>query len=300
MRQFTTVLTLALVTATALAGCGSEVHNTPPVASPTASTPGSSPNPDVDLSREVVAHGMLMQRTSTTPVELCIGPVLDSYPPQCGGPTIAGEFAWNGLSPERSQGITWTQDSVWAVGRFDPGAGTAGTFTLTQPIRRTPPAGMHQPTPERDFPQLCDDPFADGGSTSVRGPEGDTNALMALLPTLDGYAASWVSDGSSLFNVLVTSDAAAAHREIRKVWKGGLCVVQRDVATEADITAAQEALGRQGKDLGLLSDGDSKGSLEVEATLVDAATRARILAIVEPWLTPEQVRITSSIQPLPH
>lgn len=243
---------------------------------------------------------MLMQRSSKAPVEICIGGVLTSYPPQCGGPTIAGAFSWDTLKPERSQGITWTNDSVWAVGGFDPKVGPTGTFTLTRPITTTAPAGMPQPSPaERDFPQLCKDPYAGGGSKSDGGPEADTNPLTALLPTLDGYAASWVSDGSSMFNVLVTGDAAAAHREIRKVWKGGLCVEQRDVPTEAEINAAQEALGKQGKDLGLLSSGGSVGSLEVEATVVDAAIRARILAIVEPWLTPDQVRISSSIQPLP-
>ncbi|MFC7485323.1 hypothetical protein [Knoellia pratensis] len=292
---------LTLVTTAALTACGSDVRKTPPAASPSPSSSASAAPADVDLRHEVVAHGMLMQKKAGGPVELCIGGVLDSYPPQCGGPTIEGEFSWDALEPERSEGITWTNDSVWAVGRFDPKAGPTGTFALTQPVRTTAPAGMPQPSPSgRDFPQLCKDPYAGGGSKSAGGPEADTNPLTNLLPTLDGYAASWVSDGSSLFNVLVTGDAATAHREIRKVWKGGLCVEQRDVPTEADINAAQETLGKEGNDLGILTSGGSVGSLEVDATFVDAAMRARILAIVEPWLTPDQVRITSLIQPLPH
>jgi len=300
MRPFTTTLALTLATTAALAACGSEVRNTPPAAAPSPSSTASIAIADVDLSREVVATGILMQASPSAPVEICIGGVLDSYPPQCGGPTLAGEFSWDGLRPERSQGITWTNDSMWAIGRFDPKAGPAGTFTLTQPIRQTAPIELLHSSPANAFQQLCKDPYAGGGSKSAGGPEADTNPLTTLLPTLDGYAASWVSDGVSLFNVLVTGDAAAAHREIRKVWKGGLCVEQRDVPTEADINAAQEALGKQGKDVGLLSSGGSKGQLEVEATVVDAATRARILEIVRPWVTPDQIHFSSSIQQWPH
>jgi len=291
-----------MVTAAALAGCGS-TQNSPPAATPDPSSSAPSGSPDVDLGSEVVAHGMLIQKGSTAPVQICIGPVLTSYPPQCEGPTLGGEFSWDGLGPKRQNGIVWTDAEIWAIGYFDPDAGETGAFTLTQPLRTDPPAGMPQTQPssgQADFPQLCEDPYAGGGSKSGGGPEADTNPLTTLLPTLDGYVGSWVSDGSSLFNVLVTGDAAAAHREIRKVWKGGLCVEQRNLPTEADITAAQEALGKQAKDLGLLTfGGDAKGSLGVEATFVDATTRGQILEIVRPWLTPDQVHITSLIQPLP-
>lgn len=212
-----------------------------------------------------------------------------------------GEVDWDAVKTERASGVTWSSGEVWAIGRFAPQAGKLGTFTLTQPLQQKPPAGMSLPSPgQTDSPQLCKDPFADGGDKNVSGPEADSNALTVLLPTLDGYVGSWVSDGSSLFNVLVTGDAAAAQRELRKVWKGGLCVEQRDLPTEADMSAAQDALGTQGKDLGLLTfGGDSLGTLGVEATFVDATTRARIVEIVRPWLTADQVRISSAIQPLP-
>lgn len=284
----------------ALAGCGS-AQNSPSAGTPNPSSSNPPGSTDVKLSDEVVAHGMLMQVNATAPVQLCVGAVAESYPPQCGGPTVVGQVDWDAVKTERASGVTWSAGEVWAIGRFAPQTGKAGTFTLTQPIQQKPPAGIAQPSPgQPDFPQLCEDPYAGGGSKSVGGPEADTNALTAALPTLDGYVSSWVSDGSSLFNVLVTGDAAAAQRELRKVWKGGLCVEQRDLPTEADMTAAQDAVGKQSKDLGLLTvGGDSLGTLGVEATFVDAATRARILEIVRPWLTPDQVRISSAIQPLP-
>ncbi|WP_353952014.1 hypothetical protein V6K52_00830 [Knoellia sp. S7-12] len=290
---------LTMVTAAALAGCGSERPDPRAGEEPSASV--STPNDQViDPDETLVASGMLMQRTADGPVELCVGGVAESYPPQCGGPTLVGEIDWDTLTPERASGVTWSNGTVWAIGHFAPQTGKLGTFTLTQPLQQKPPAGISLPSPgQAGFPQLCEDPYADGGSKRVSGPEVDTNALSTLLPTLDGYVGSWVSDGSTLFNVLVTGDAAAAHREIRTVWKGGLCVEQRDLPTEADITAAQEALSTQSREIGLLSTaGDSQGSLDAQATFVDAATRARILEIVRPWLSPDQVRITSAIQPL--
>lgn len=289
MRRRHVTAALILSAAATLAGCGSAA-NDPPVDATTFR--------DVDADSHVVGHGILMQVTSTAPIQLCVGPVAESYPPQCGGPTIVGDVDWDVVKTERANGVTWTSSEVWAIGRFTPQAGKAGTFTLTKPLQAKPPAGIPEAAAEPvDLPQLCTDPYAGGGSRTEDGA--DTSALTDRMTSLDGYVSSWVSDGSSLFNVLVTGDAAAAHRELRTVWKGGLCVEQRDLPTDADLSAAQQALGQQAKDLGLLTfGGDAQGTLGVEATFVDDATRARILTIVKPWLTPEQVRISSALQPL--
>lgn len=42
--------------------------------------------------------------------------------------------------------------------------------------------------------------------------------------------------------MLLTGDAEKAHAEFREVWSGGLCVRQRDAATEQDVRAAQDAV----------------------------------------------------------
>ncbi|MFC7490413.1 MULTISPECIES: hypothetical protein [unclassified Knoellia] len=253
----------------------------------------------MELTDEVVAHGTLIQLNKTAPVEICIGPMPAIHPPHCGGPELVGEVDWNAVKAERANGVIWSSGEVWAVGRFAPRDGKPGTFTLTQPLQQNPPSGMSRPTPGPvDFPQLCEDPYAGGGRKGGGGSD-DQNVLHELLPTMDGYVSSWVSDGSSLFNVLVTGDAAVAHSEIRRVWKGGLCVEQRNLPIQADVRAAQEALGQKSQDLGLHTiGGGSDGTLDVEAAFVDSTTRAQILEIVRPWLSPDHVRITSAIQPL--
>lgn len=285
---------IALICVWVVAGCGQGTRTTPPAGGTEPTGSGSVVQPGALL----VGHGMLMQDSSTSPVELCVGAVAESYPPQCGGPRIVGDVDWETLGPERASGVTWTKGSVWAVGRLDLKAGRSGTFTLDRPLSPTPPEGFTPATePPMTFPQLCDDPFAGGGSKGAGTPEAQ-NALAERLATLDGYVGSWVSDGSSMFNVLVTGDAASAHTELRKVWKGGLCVEQRDLPTETEIRAAQDALGSEVE--GLLSTGGdaTQGKLGVQVTVLDPSTKDLILETVSPWLEPADVRITSVFQPL--
>ncbi|WP_156971587.1 hypothetical protein [Knoellia flava] len=261
---------------------------------PASSTTGAV----VDPAGELVAHGLLMQDSPASPVELCLGGVAESYPPQCGGPRIVGDVDWEPLRPQRASGVTWTEGEVWVVGRYAPG-GDSGSVTLTRPIALTPPEGVTVPSPEPlAFPQLCDDPYAGGGRRGAGSPE-QLALVSERMAALDGYVGSWVSDGSSLFNVLVTGDAVAARDELRSVWPGGLCVEQRDLATEADVRAAQEALSAEVPGL-LGSAGDSvQGRLDVHVMVLDAATRERILDTVRPWLRERDVRMTSAFAPLP-
>ena len=236
-----------------------------------------------------------MQQSSTADIELCTGPMLTSYPPQCGGPKLRGEFSWDDVDSEEHAGVRWTNEWYFAVGRYDR---TANTFTLTRPLSTEPPEGYTEPTPEAvDFPQLCEDPFR-GGDPGFTDDPAAQEALQLRLEGLDGYVGSWVSDGRNLFNVLVTGDADAAHTALREIWPGGLCVEQREAATESDVRAAQDALAEHFEELGLSSSGGGQGELSVGVTFADEATVARIHEIVSPWLTPEQVRIDSVFVPL--
>jgi hypothetical protein len=290
---------MALTVVAVIAACGSQTAG-PAGSAPAQTSESASPTSSVvDLDREVAARGMLMQTSSTADVELCLGAVQTSYPPGCGGPRVVGKVDWEALEAESVAGRTWSSGDVWAVGHLDPDAGTAGTLTLTRPLSTTPPEGVTLPpqlTSPR-FPQLCDDPYAGGGRPG--GGTTDTqNALAEQLPTLEGYVGSWVSDGSSVFNVLVTGDATAARDTLRETWKGGLCVQQRDLPTEKDVRAAQDALSSLP---GLLSSSGNapEGRLEVEVVVLDAATLDRVLASVRPWLDADQVRVRSAFTALP-
>lgn len=282
--------------AISLSACGSatapEVADTPEAAGPDVVV--------VDPQAQLVAHGMLMQSAPDRPVEICVGGVAQSLPPQCGGPVLKGEFSWDEVGPERAAGVTWTNDSWWAVGTYDPDDGEQGSFTLARPVSAQPPEGYAPPRPEDvRFPQLCEHPYVDG-SQAASSDLAAQERLAATLEDLDGYVTSWVSDGSSLYNVVVTSDPDAAFAELRKVWRGGLCVEQRDLPTQDQLGLAQDALSSKFTELGLLSSGAGgvSGQLEVDALITDQATVDAILETVSPWLDPDDVRITGALQPL--
>ncbi|KGN37610.1 hypothetical protein [Knoellia subterranea] len=289
LRHSSVLALTAWTLAAGLVGCGTADLSPGASSTPAPTVPITGPD---DL---LVGQGMLMQKVGDGPIELCIGGVAESYPPQCGGPRIVGDVDWDTLKPERASGVTWT-NAIWAVGHFDQ---TANTFTLDRPLSLTPTAGVTPPTPaDMDFPQLCKDPYA-GGRSGAGSPE-QQNALTMRLESLDGYIGSWVSDGSSLFNVLVRGDAEAVFAELRTVWPGGLCVEQRDLPTQSDVRAAQDALADMAGGRLLSTGGDvTSGQLEVGVTVLDRATRDAVLEAVEPWLDASQIRFTAALQPLP-
>ena len=76
--------------------------------------------------------------------ELCVGGVLTSLPPQCGGPPITN-WDWDAVAGEESRGgTTWTQ--VYVEGTYD-----GERFTLTA----DPSAPRPRDEPEKDFSDAC-------------------------------------------------------------------------------------------------------------------------------------------------
>lgn len=73
---------------------------------------------------EVTAQGTVMEVGGE--VELCLGAIAESYPPQCSGIPLQG-WSWDGVEgSETASGVTW---GAYAVqGTYD-----GETFTITQP-----------------------------------------------------------------------------------------------------------------------------------------------------------------------
>ncbi|EAP99993.1 hypothetical protein JNB_07479 [Janibacter sp. HTCC2649] len=256
---------------------------------------------DAPDTSQLWTSAMVIQTSPTTAPVLCIGAVLESYPPQCAGGVGLVGWDWADITGETVHGpITWI-DTVYVTGTY-----ADGTFTLKRPPSDFPPAGavVEAPTARTPYPQLCDDPLRGAADSSASGVRADNRAKDALskhLETMDGYVGSWVSGrrGASM-NVLVTGDAERAHAEARTLWAGNLCVAQRDVATHANMLAAQKALmsatvpAHQCLSSGLGPD----GQLGVGVTLADPATVAEIHRVVAPWLSPDDVKIWARLRPL--
>lgn len=189
-------------------------------------------------------------RTSTTVLESPDhGPQLcfileESYPPQCGGPDIAG-WDWSLVEAESANGTTW--GSYTLVGTFD-----GSTFTLTEPAaapdETVPPAAS-----EHDFTAPCPEP--PGGWQPV-DPERATRetfeAAAALAQGSAGFAGLWIDQQTGhelgdndpqqfVLVVKTTGDVAAMEEALREVWGGSLCVTTAS-RTEAELRASQYKL----------------------------------------------------------
>lgn len=320
------LLPSAVLMSVLLAGCGSTVAGLgasgsvaePPddavaASTPTAQATGApaAEGPAVadpvlsDPDAVLTGQGLILQKDGQPPMA-CLGGVDESYPPQCSGPELVG-LDWADVpQTETASGVTWGDARV--VGTYD-----GQTFTLTEP-----PSEMRIPVePESGtgadpHPQLCDDPFRGGDEQAVADPDvADPmeGKLTRMVGSYEGYVGSWVSTdltGEQLdadtphaytYHVLVTGDPEQAHADFREVWPGGLCVEQRDVPTQQQVRQAQEALNLAGiRDI-YSSGGSGEGRLQVAVLLADQQTVVAIHRAVEPWLTPGQVDIGSSLVP---
>jgi hypothetical protein len=263
-----------------------------------AGAPGNQPaGPDSETDTIYAAFATMLQPAQDSPPELCLGGVAESYPPQCGGLELIGLDWADVADAETASGVTW--GTGWVVGSYD---GEAGTFTLTEPVSAAAPDGVTIPEEEPlTFPALCDDPYRGGDESFEGSPEAAAaqERLLTEAVALEGYITLYVSDGASEFNVLVQGDAEEAHAQLREVWPGWLCVATGTGASEADTSAAQQAVHEELGDLVLSSGGGGvDGIFHVSVVVADEATTQAVLEAVRPWLTPEQVVVTGTLIPV--
>jgi hypothetical protein len=172
---------LVVVVMVVLAACGSTGD--------VAGDPGSG-HQDVPIPTEVpAADGPVRTRQLATVMdtgrpELCLGPVAESYPPQCGGPPMAGwDWADHAGDFDRQGEVRWGMFAV--TGTFD-----GATFTVTGAV----PADRHDGGPVA--PPRLPDPAVD--------LDGDELAEIAerLGGDLPGAQGAYVADGHVLVDVV--------------------------------------------------------------------------------------------------
>ncbi|MFD5215055.1 hypothetical protein [Microbacterium sp. NPDC058345] len=159
---------LSLVGMLALTSCSATPGSAPPTSSAGPDDGGAAwPTPDPP-SGEVIGAGTVMDADGR--VELCLGAVAESYPPQCSGVPLAG-WSWDGIEGSESSGdVTWGAYAV--TGTFD-----GETFTSTQPpmllalydpmMPEDPTGGTEGETPEArllEIQEQLPDRLGDDGS----------------------------------------------------------------------------------------------------------------------------------------
>lgn len=116
------VVTLS-VTALLLCGCASPVG--PDYGADGLQITPEAPPATIAAEGEVLGQGTVLQ-IDGEPVKLCLGAVMESYPPQCSGPEVVG-WDWASVDgAEASSGVTW---GTYAVqGNWD-----GERMTVTEP-----------------------------------------------------------------------------------------------------------------------------------------------------------------------
>jgi hypothetical protein len=219
--------------------------------------------------------------------ELCLGAVLDSLPPQCGGLPIPN-WRWDQVDGEESRGGT-TWGDYHLVGTYDGASFTVIRADRPPPVPRPSAAERFEDEPKTPCPEPA------GGWTvhdPSRASDADLDAAGRAAGAQPDFAGIWVTylepmgnnvaedPGQFVLNLAFTGDLQRHEAELRTRWGGRLCVT-RHQRTMAELRRIQrELLGAVGKDLGLrvVSTGlrDDDNVVSLQAVVLDDQARQAI------------------------
>lgn len=237
--------------------------------------------------------------------QLCIGAIMESYPPQCEGPDLVG-WSWDAVSGWQSaSGRTWGRYRV--VGTWD-----GERLTVTEPPAPADPAAMpDEPSP--DFSTPCPEP--PGGwavvDPSIATHEGQ-DAAMIYARAQPEFAGLWVDQSINpaadadvideramndptqlVLNMRFTDHLERHGPEVRSRWGGALCLVE---ATHT-LDSLMELQARLHDDLDALwsSVNEVRGVVEIGVVVADPQVQASL----DERHGPGVVELIGQLQPFP-
>jgi hypothetical protein len=204
----------------------------------------SEPNP----GQLYEVNAMVLEDGTHGPM-LCLGGVLESLPPQCGDVPIAS-WDWQAVEGEETAGgATWGTYHV--VGRYE-----GETFAVTD-------VGAYEEDrsdfgTDPDFTSPCHEP-ARGWTGLDQATQEEARPAHAYARSQADYVTSWVTHldpaamefGPVIVNAVFTGERQRHESEIRKVWDGPLCVVERDVPTARELARIRKEAEAGLDELGL-------------------------------------------------
>ena len=191
---------LALAVLLLVAACGSDRGTT-------ATDPGSGRPTDVPAAAGQVVTRDVVTVMDTGSPELCLGPVAESWPPQCGGPPIQGwDWADHDGAFERQQDVRWGQFVV--TGTWD---GTTFGYASALPAAAHDPAhgaGPALPAPSIEHTQEELEAIAEEVGRDLPGAQGayaqDGHVLVDVTYD-DGSLQAWADEEYGEAVVVVSS-----------------------------------------------------------------------------------------------
>ena len=242
----------------------------------------------VSLAVVAVATASLVTRGTTDPeyetttmvlespehgAELCLGGVLESLPPQCGGMPITN-WDWGAVDDEETaNGTTWV--SVYLRGTSD-----GETFTLTRPPGRPRPPHEDPST----FDPACTRPDVADATDGIAAWEMANEDDGGTFSDIPGLVAIWVTDRPRaqpkvfVANLVVRPGLAEATKaRVRRHYRGPLCIVERDQRTAASLAADFARLDEVLTARFLTADVDERrGVIRVELAIVDERSQREV------------------------
>ena len=193
---------------------------------------GQAPPPASPAQQIYEANATVLDDGERGPM-LCLGGIALSLPPQCGDVPVTG-WDWTAVEgEEKASGTTWGMYHV--VGLFD-----GKTFAVTEAQLLEDGFGDGMTVP--DFTSPCTEP-AGGWPGLDAVTQNEAGPVHAYARSQPEYVTSWVTHlgprpsefSPVVVNVVFTKDAERHEAEMRKIWEGPLCVVERDVPSAREL-----------------------------------------------------------------
>lgn len=196
---------LALAAALVVGGCSSDDGDTAEdPAGGTDATHGPMPTDAVAADGEVTTRNPATVMDTGSP-ELCLGPVAESWPPQCGGPALVGwDWAEHEGDYDQQGDVRWGVFSV--TGTWDGTTFTASAAEAPEPgavpPAEEPPAAPTVDLSTDDLGEIADEVRTLGGAT---GAYADDERVWVDVPYDDGSLQAWVDEEYGDRVVVVTA-----------------------------------------------------------------------------------------------
>jgi hypothetical protein len=295
MRRFVPIIVAPL--ALLVSACGADRPN-----AGGSNTAGDEPSPVVsqpDHTQLYEANGMVCEDGTRGPL-LWLGGILAILGPQpCGGIPLVN-WDWHAVEGEATTGAT-ISGSYHVVGRYD-----GETFVVTDlgPYEDDPSAFGTDP----DTTSPCQEPKR---GWAVPDPhhstQNDAGRAASYARSQPDYSTSWnthlepalLEFGPVIVNVVVTGDVELHEAEIRKVWDGPLCIVERDVPTSREMARIRKEVEAGLDDLGLemlWSGGPAVEPVIEIGVVADVGGKAQ--AALDARYGPGVVRLVSALKPV--
>jgi hypothetical protein len=246
-------------------------------------------------------------------VELCLGAILDSLPPQCDGvPISAADWRWPDTTFEESNGVRWAR--YFVEGTYD------GSVFVPAGVTRVPTPADEALWPQEagDFSTPCPKPAQGWLAMAANAPNDESAAESALAAVVAyaegqaGYGATWIDQSINdaainpsanaeglmsdprmyVVNVSFTGDLDGHRAAIEALWSGAVCV--SEAARSQEELQAIEAIVRAEPGILEFATEGASGTVRARFVLAEPDLQARFDAAFGPGA----VEVTSALLPL--